>query len=189
MVHLNDHHSHPYEVIHNPQTHGTHPHCHPHDHHHHHDDHHHHHDDHHHHHDDHPICYDDYEIHITSKPGPEGPQGPAGSQGLQGPTGERGRDGGLDAHELQQYLKDLGHNIIPSQDNYVNLGSANYRFGSIHTNEMYVSQNSVWIGGVKLSSNDKGELILPEKTRIGGLDTAALSLNVKGKVPTTSALP
>jgi hypothetical protein len=99
--------------------------------------------------------YDDYEIRITSIPGPQGEKGEPGVVG--GPVTQ---------------------SIIP-EDDTINLGSAEKKFGEVNANTIYV-------GGIPISSAG-GKLSLPTGTKVGGVEAGTIS--IKGSVNTVNNLP
>ena len=89
--------------------------------------------------------YEDYEIRITSIPGPQGPKGEPGD--LSEP---------------------IIHSIIPDNE-LINLGSAEKKFGKIYTKELFTDANTIYVGGIPISSTG-GKLALPTGTKVGGVD-------------------
>lgn len=93
-----------------------------------------------------------------------------------GPTGPTGAFGGL-----------LSQNIIPSADKVYNLGSTGSMFNALYVDKLYVSPNTIYVGGVPISASNDGSIVLPTGSTIGGVNPG--SIVIKGIKTNTNLLP
>ena len=102
---------------------------------------------------------------ISGETGPTGSQGPTGEQGAtgaQGATGPGINNGdpikfpdGVTAFDFSSIgtVSVLG-NILPYSNNVYNLGSTTSKWNNIYTKDLYVASQSIYIGDLKLSSEE-----------------------------------
>ena len=111
---------------------------------------------------------------ISGETGPTGSQGPTGEQGAtgaQGATGPGINNGdpikfpdGVTAFDFSSIgtVSVLG-NILPYSNNVYNLGSTTSKWNNIYTKDLYVASQSIYIGDLKLSS-EEGVLLVNGNT-------------------------
>jgi hypothetical protein len=92
------------------------------------------------------FIYDGSTWQVTSTVGPKGDTGYTGSSGLL-------FDGNIAGNLTVGGTTFVTGNIIPTSNNTVNIGSPTARFGTI-----YISANTIDIGGSTLSTNETGDL-------------------------------
>lgn len=93
---------------------------------------------------------------------------------LSGITGPTGPTGGID--------NIIRNSIIPDIDNIYELGSLTKQFRTV-----YIGSNTVFVGGVPISSTGGSTIILPTNTAIDGVPIG--TIKISGVLNNTSELP
>lgn len=115
---------------------------------------------------------------VTGATGPTGPDGPTGLKGLKGATGpDGGFNGTVDRH------------IVPTDTNTYNLGANDAFFNYVYAKTLYVSGNSIDIGGATISAGSDGSLKLPENTTSQGMPLSGAGFRIDAIIRTSDVIP
>lgn len=119
--------------------------------------------------------------------GAQGSTGPTGPTGPSGPTGVKGVKG--DTGPTTKFGATVDQHIIPSATNTYNLGSEAAFFDYVYAKTLYLSENSLTIGDLTISSAPDGSLKLPPNATAGGSALSGSGFRIAALIEGTNAAP